>query len=172
MYITLHTNRLTIRPIRTDDDQFILALLNSPGWLRFIGERNVRTETDAQQYIEKILGNPNYFYSVFQDQKSGEPIGIITYLYRETLPHPDIGFATLPAFEGKGYTYEATRSYLDAIIRNATQPQTQLDKEFCVLGIAMTDNTASTRLLEKLGLQRISEKKEQDKLVSTYALKV
>ena len=34
------------------DTEFIIQLLNSPGWLKFIGDRNVKTEDDAKAYLE------------------------------------------------------------------------------------------------------------------------
>ena len=36
---TLSTARLRLRPFTEDDADFILALLNDPGWLRFIGDK-------------------------------------------------------------------------------------------------------------------------------------
>ncbi len=37
----LQTDRLRIRPFRVSDAPFILALLNTPGWLQYIGDRGV-----------------------------------------------------------------------------------------------------------------------------------
>jgi len=36
----------------TGDASFILRLLNEPSFLRFIGDKGVRTLDDARQYIE------------------------------------------------------------------------------------------------------------------------
>ena len=56
----LETNRLTIRRLSTDDAEFILKLLNEPSWLRFIGDKGVRTVADARAYI---LNGPVEMYS-------------------------------------------------------------------------------------------------------------
>jgi RimJ/RimL family protein N-acetyltransferase len=41
------TERLLLRPFNTDDAPFILELVNSPGWLQFIGDRNIHSIEDA-----------------------------------------------------------------------------------------------------------------------------
>ncbi len=38
------TNRLTLRKLEEKDCSFILELLNTEGWLKFIGNRNVHNE--------------------------------------------------------------------------------------------------------------------------------
>ena len=47
----LQTARLDIRRLAERDAPFILELLNDPAWLRFIGDKGVRTLDDAQRYI-------------------------------------------------------------------------------------------------------------------------
>jgi [ribosomal protein S5]-alanine N-acetyltransferase len=47
----IETDRLTLSKVTEDDASFILALLNTPGWLKFIGDRGVKTIEDAQKYI-------------------------------------------------------------------------------------------------------------------------
>jgi len=46
------TERLTIRPFSLDDAAFIVALVNDPDWLRFIGDMAVHSEDDARRYLE------------------------------------------------------------------------------------------------------------------------
>ena len=47
----LETERLVLRPLTLDDAPFVLELLNDPDWLRFIGDKGVRTLEDARHYI-------------------------------------------------------------------------------------------------------------------------
>ena len=49
--IVLETERLLLRYLSADDAPFIVALLNDPGWLRFIGDKSVRTLDDARAYL-------------------------------------------------------------------------------------------------------------------------
>jgi RimJ/RimL family protein N-acetyltransferase len=47
------TQRLNIRPITTEDAPFILELMNTPKWIRFIGDRNIKTVEEAITYIKE-----------------------------------------------------------------------------------------------------------------------
>ena len=49
------TPRLTLRNFVATDAAFVLALVNDPDWIRFIGDRNVHSLDDAQTYIENRL---------------------------------------------------------------------------------------------------------------------
>ena len=91
-------------------------MVNSEGWLKFIGNRNISNNDDAEKYIQKILDSPNTYYSVFHLKTTKEPLGLVTLLNRTDQTFPDIGFALLPEYEKKGYTLEASRKYLDEII--------------------------------------------------------
>jgi [ribosomal protein S5]-alanine N-acetyltransferase len=144
MYKVLETERLRIRPINLDDADFILRLVNSEGWLRFIGDRNVKDKADAENYIRKFVENQSCFYNIFELKSSGEALGVVSFMKREHHSYPDIGFALLPQYEKKGYTFEASKRYLDEILTSGS-----VDK---IIGITQSENTGSIRLLEKLGL--------------------
>ena len=98
--MVLETARLRLRHLRADDSQFILELVNDPDWLRFIGDRGVRTVEDARGYIEK---GPMQMYSRLGfgldlvELKDGTPIGMCGLIKRATLHDVDIGFAFMPA---------------------------------------------------------------------------
>ncbi len=50
---SISTERLLINPLSTYDDYFILELLNTEGWIKFIGNRNIHSQADASAYIQK-----------------------------------------------------------------------------------------------------------------------
>lgn len=143
----LETERLILREFTLNDTGFIVALLNSEGWLKFIGDRNVHSDTDAQNYLTsgpfkyyQELGFGLYGLVLKEDDQL---IGMCGLLKRTYLDFPDIGFALLPEYSGKGYAFEIA--------------QATVKYGFGVLGfkrlmaIAAPDNTSSIRLLEKLG---------------------
>ncbi len=162
MYITLQTERLIIRPITMADAKFIVALVNSVGWLRFIGDRNIANAADAKGYIQNILSNRSSYYNVIELTESGTTLGIVTLLQREDQVHPDIGFALLPQFEKNGYALEASQAYLDEIIAAAEYDN--------ILGITLTDNHKSINLLKKIGLSHRFNSKIDDQTLSYFAL--
>jgi RimJ/RimL family protein N-acetyltransferase len=147
--IVLETERLILRGMDLADAPFILALLNEPSFLRFIGDKKVRTVQDAEQYI---LNGPVASYnrngfglSLVELKETHTPIGMCGLLKRDELPHADIGFAFMPDFWNKGFAYEAA-----AAVMNDARERLKLER---VLAITNQDNEASIKLLQKLGLQ-------------------
>lgn len=144
MYLNLETERLRIRPIELSDAAFIFDLVNTEGWLTYIGDRNIFDTDAAEKYIQKIRDTPKYHYHVFELKDSGQAIGVVTFLHREDQQYPDIGFAMLPAFERKGYAHEAARAYLREILKSGHYKN--------IIAITLPENLASIGLLVKLGL--------------------
>ena len=143
----LETERLMIREIVDDDAGFINALLNSPGFLRYIGDRGVRSEDDARKFIRERLRksyeiNGYGLYAVLL-KADAKPAGICGFVRRDLLPGPDLGFAFLPEFEGNGYGTESSLAVL-----GFGRSELKFDD---VYAITTLDNKASISLLEKLG---------------------
>ncbi|MBP0904975.1 GNAT family N-acetyltransferase [Mariniflexile gromovii] len=162
MYKTIETERLIIRPLNLTDSKFIIELVNSEGWLKFIGNRNISNKEDAEKYIQKILDSPNFYYSVFQLKTTKKPIGIVTFLHREEQKYPDIGFAMLPNYEKNGYTLEASKKYLDEILKSNTYEN--------IIAITIPENQKSIKLLKKLGLAYESDYVGEHGTLSVFGL--
>ena len=107
----LETDRLILRWMSAGDAPFILELVTEPSWLRFIGDRGVRTPDDAREYIRKgpvdMYARLGFGLYLTERKEDGVPIGICGLLKRESLDDVDLGFANLPRFWGEGYAYEA-----------------------------------------------------------------
>jgi RimJ/RimL family protein N-acetyltransferase len=146
----LLTDRLHIRPVTLEDADFMLNLLNSPGFIRFIGDRQVRTVEEAEAYIANLINDPDITYWVIRNKETKDCLGVVTWVKRDYLPAPDLGYALLPEFEGKGYAFEASQTWLTY----------QKREHASVLAICQADNASSIKLLLKLGfrLQELFEK--------------
>ena len=146
--IILTTERLMVRELSADHDAgFILELLNDPSFIRNIGDRKVRTLDDARAYIVKgpVASYEQHGFGLWAvELRTGTPIGMCGLLKRDVLEDVDVGFAYLPAYQSKGYGFEAARAVL-AYARDVLQIRR-------VIAIVNADNTPSARLLEKLGL--------------------
>jgi [ribosomal protein S5]-alanine N-acetyltransferase len=138
----LLTQRLLINDLRDSDYHFILELLNTKGWLQFIGDRKVHTEDEAKAYIQKIRNTENLDYWVVRTQDDHIPIGVVSYLKRAYLEHYDLGFAFLPKYMGQGYAYEASKALLDSIQIQSSDP---------IQACLLPSNAPSLKLLERLG---------------------
>jgi RimJ/RimL family protein N-acetyltransferase len=144
---TIETQRLLLRRLCEEDAAFILELMNTPGWLRFIGDRGIRTSGDAREYIlngpVKSYENHGFGLLLVELKESGRPAGMCGLLKRDELDMPDLGFAFLPAENGKGYAAEAAAAVLEHA-RNTLR----LTR---IAAITATDNEKSVRLLQGRG---------------------
>lgn len=143
------TDRITLRELTVDDAAFINALLNQPSFLRFIGDRMVRSEEDAAtftetQYRQSYRDHGFGLYAI-ERRDGGDWVGICGLVRREGLDHPDLGFAVLPAHEGQGLAFEAAAATLDIAQR--------IHGMHRVLAVATPDNLRSHRLLARLGFR-------------------
>ncbi len=162
MYFNIETERLYLRSITKEDAPFMVQLLNSEGWLKYIGDRNIQNDADAENYIAKILDKKAFFYSVFEVKSKKRLAGIVSFIQRESLDFPDLGFALLPEFHNQGYAFEAVNAYLDAIKKDLNINRS--------LAIAQSENTKSIALLIKLGFVFRNEYLEENKQISTFEL--
>lgn len=127
----------------------MFALLNSEGWLKYIGDRNVKTVEQARQYltnntIKSYKESGFGFYKVTL-KSINQPVGIAGLVKRPQLEHEDLGFAFLPEFQGLGLAYEAAK-----LIVHYAQNQLKLSK---LTAIVQPNNVKSIKLLKKLGMQ-------------------
>ncbi|MBT8186779.1 MAG: GNAT family N-acetyltransferase [Croceitalea sp.] len=145
-YEAFETDRLILKPTDVEDAAFLIELFNSPKWLQFIGDRNVKTLESAKNYIRiKItsqfdrLGFATYTLIRKSDYTK---VGTIGLYDREGLEGIDIGFALLPLFEGKGYAYEAAK-----ILKYMAFNEFNLHQ---LKAITMKENFSAQKLLERL----------------------
>jgi ribosomal-protein-alanine N-acetyltransferase len=138
------TERLLLSKITLEDAPFIFELVNTPGWIKFIGDRNIKTIDNAKTYIQKLLDTPNLTYWVVKLRSLQNELGVVTFMKRDYLDHYDIGFAFLPQHMHKGYAFEASKEVLNYILKEL--------KMSAVVATTLPDNVDSIGLLEKLGL--------------------
>lgn len=150
-YCLFQTDRLGVRKITQKDTAFITAILNSSGWLRFIGNRNVKTVKQAKKYIKegpvKSYHDNGYGLWLVIRKEDGAAMGMCGILNRTNLSTPDIGFAFLPQFNGQGYAFEAAAATLAYAKEQLNIP--------VISAITLPDNKQSIKLLEKLGFKYI-----------------
>jgi len=148
------TTRLIVRELDSASDaEFICALLNTPKFIKYIGDRGVRTADEAAVFIEaryrQSYRDHGFGLYAVELKETGAQIGLCGFVRRDSLPSADIGFAFLPEYEGTGYGRESAEAMLAF-----GHESLGLDR---VLAITSLDNDASGRLLEKLGFKFDSE---------------
>lgn len=147
--IVCETERLIIQHLNLDDADYILKQLNEASFIQFIADKQVRTIDDAKQYL---LNGPITSYqklgfglNLVLLKQTGAPIGMCGILKRDELEYPDIGYAFLPEFWGKGYAGEAS----EAVLINAVD----IHKLNTILAVTHPNNKASNNLLSRIGFK-------------------
>jgi RimJ/RimL family protein N-acetyltransferase len=145
--IIAETNRLIISKISLEDAPFFLKLVNTPNWIKYIGDRNLKTIKDAEDYLTngilKSYKELGFGFYILQNKSDNEPIGICGLVKRDQLDEVDFGFALLPEFEAQGFGFEASTTIL-----KVAKDVFNIKK---ILAITLPINTNSIKLLEKLG---------------------
>ncbi|MBU7314609.1 GNAT family N-acetyltransferase [Paenibacillus oleatilyticus] len=146
--IVLETDRLILRHQTIEDAAFILELMNDPSWIRYIGDKGVRTLDDARSFITKVpldmYARLGFGFYLTELKDGGTPIGICGFAKRDFLEDVDVGYAFLPQFRGKGYAFEAASAAM-------AYAESELGLKR-IVAITTKDNHASAKLLEKLGM--------------------
>ena len=144
----LSTEHLELRWLTQDDAPMMLSVWNDPAFVRYVGDRGVRTLEQARAALEagplKLYADFGYGPFHIKRRADGADLGICGLFRRDGLDEPDIGFAILPDFCGQGFGFEASLAVLDHA-RDSL-------KLSSVIAIVSPQNRPSVGLLEKLGM--------------------
>lgn len=163
--IVIETERLHLRLLTEQDASFVYHLYNSPGFLNFIGDKGLRCELDAANYLhDKLI--PSYINQGFglycvERKRDACLLGVCGLVQRDFLDGVDLGYGFLPQFYGEGYAHESSL----AVVKYARQRL----KLANLLAITQSNNVASIKLLKKLGFEFI---KVQDILSTSINLEL
>lgn len=145
----LETERLILRKLTLDDTPFMLELLNTPTWLQFIGDRNVHTIEDAENYLLngslKSYEEHGFGFYAVVEKATTRTIGMCGLIKRDTLPDIDIGFAFLPDLLSKGFGYESASAMLDYALNVLNIKR--------IIAIVNPNNEKSIGLIKKIGMK-------------------
>jgi [ribosomal protein S5]-alanine N-acetyltransferase len=143
----LETQNLSLREFSEQDADFVLRLLNTPLWLTWIGDKNVKSKEDAVQYIRngplKSYRENGFGLYVVQEKNTQAAIGMCGLVKRIELDAPDLGFAFLPEHIEKGHGFEISFAFLQYVF--------EVLKCQKIYGVTLPENVRSVHLLKKLG---------------------
>ena len=144
----IECERLDLELLTPEDAPFILELLNESAFLRFIGDKGVRSLVDAREYIVqgpmdsyRRFGFGLYRVSL---RDTGAVVGICGLVKRDGLPDVDVGFAFLRRHWSRGFAAESAA----AVLRHGRETL-GLQR---IVAITAPDNRGSIAVLEKIGL--------------------
>ncbi len=162
MHKKYKTSRLILNRLNLRDAPFMFDLLNTEGWIKFIGERNIKTIEDAQDYTYKVIGDPKIVYWVVKSRHEKIPVGLISFIKRDYLDHHDLGFAFLPTFFSRGYAFEAAERVIKDLLKD---PEHEI-----ILATSRPENIRSIKLLEKLGFRFNREIENEQVKLNLYSI--
>lgn len=141
------TDRLILNPFAESDAPFLCQLMNTPAYLKYVGDKGVQTEEEAADFIrEKILVSYEEYgfgFYIVRLRHMDFPIGQCGLVQRDHLEDVDMGFGFLDEYQGQGYAYESAKALMEY-----AYDYHDIDR---MLAITTEDNLPSRRLLSKLG---------------------
>lgn len=168
MNIMCETERLIIRHLQLEDAEFIVRLFNDESFIRYISDKHIRTNEDAENYLETGPFESYKTYGFGSNlvvlKATGQPIGTCGLFKRAELEHPDIGYAFLPEYCGKGFAFEAASTVLrEAVTTRALN---------VILAVTLPENRGSNALLKKLGFDLVGDVELYDSQNNLYEYRV
>jgi len=142
------TKRLSLIRLSADDADFILELVNTDDWMKYIGDRNIKDRNQALEYIENGPKNSyeRHGYGLWGIKLNQTLIGICGLLERADLEYADLGYALLPEYYQNGFMTESCRGVI-------TYASRVLSMKY-LYAISDKNNNRSIHLLIKLGFIR------------------
>lgn len=164
----LETERLILRPHTVHDFEPCFKMWSDPIVTRYIGGKP-SSKQETWFRVMRYLGHWSllgFGYWAVHEKQSGQFIGELGFadFKREISPSlqgvPELGWALLPGFHGKGYATEALKKVIQW-----TDEKYQWEKTVCIIS---PENKVSIRVAEKCGFVKKQETKLQDQLIFIF----
>lgn len=163
----IETERLLIRPFTEEDSEAMLEIQSNFVMTKYTPDEPWRSIEDAKEFIKLVFwlyGSEHHTFRHFfavTEKESGKLIGFcgvggIEYNRAEN----EVFYSIHSAYWGRGYATEAGRAMLEYGFERL-----ELLK---VIGAVHTENVASIRVIEKIGLKRIGVIKDLPKEFNGY----
>jgi RimJ/RimL family protein N-acetyltransferase len=141
----LETERLLLRPPRAEDLDEFVALYSDPEVMRFLGGVRTREQTaERLAYMIRHWDGFGFGIRVLLDRRDVAFVGRCGISYAHALGDAELAYTLARRSWGQGLATEAARVTLEDAFSRLGLPR--------VVAYAEPDNTASRRVLLKLGM--------------------
>jgi RimJ/RimL family protein N-acetyltransferase len=149
MKARLETARLVLRAFTLDDAHAAYEMDRDPEVSRYTHERGVQSKEEMRQrLLHNVIGDyEKHGFGRFavEEKTSGDFIGFAGLKYLPEMDEVDIGYRFVRRCWGRGLATEAGEAVMEFGWRNLGLKR--------IIGLALAENRASIRVLEKLGLR-------------------
>lgn len=152
MEFELKTERLTLRPVKSDDFEVFYQILTNEHVRRYLCDNEILPPEIIESFItdsEKSFAGENYGLWLIILNETGEAAGFTGLRNFFDEEQPQLLYALLPEFTGKGFATEAARKIIDYIF-------TQLNFKYLDASCD-APNIDSQKVAAKLGMKKIKE---------------
>ena len=144
MTIKFATNRLVFRLLCTDDLDYMLKLTGNPDVVRYLPGM-ITDEKVMRSWLSSVKPKDNEYLIYLRE--TGEPIGECSLTLQENGSSCEIGYMLLPQYWNQGYGTEVARWLMN---------MARAYDVFRVTAMTHAQNSASIRILEKMGFRKTS----------------
>lgn len=148
------TRRLSFRPINPADFDILLRMNSDPEVMKYVGDGSVRNQDQMLLELDMLISHysrkPGLGIWALESKDSCTFIGAAGLVYYDNTTEIEVGYRILKEYWNKGYATEAANGILKY--------------GFEVLGLkkivssAHVDNTASRKVMEKIGMKLIDHR--------------
>lgn len=160
----LETERLIMRPFIQEDAPHFYELNNDPEVVKYTGDAafaDVETARSFLQHYQQYKLHGMGRFAVL-DKATGDYLGWSGLKYMPETDEVDIGYRFFRHCWGKGYATESSRAFLQYGFEKLGLER--------IVARSMEENTASIRVIEKLGLRFVKKGASADHSWLMYAI--
>ena len=143
----LETERLVLRPWQFEDINDVLAYANDPEWARFLPVPQPYGKSDATEFIARQILTDRTVHPIWAIEHNKQVVGGINVRFLFARGLAAMGWSIARESWGQGLATEAARAIIDA----AFDAHVNLNR---IEATAHTENYASLRVMEKIGMSR------------------
>lgn len=159
----LETERLFLRPLRESDGDAIFAMRSDAEVMRFIREPQDRAETDDWiQLVSSRWEKDRIGFCALIEKQSGKFLGWCGIWRLKETNELEVGYAIAKQFWNRGFASEAAARIIEYAFENLKP-----DK---IVAVADPKNSASRRVMEKLGMKFVQLATFYERELVKYAI--
>lgn len=160
----LETERLIMRPMVEDDVDEIFAMRSDEDIMRFIREPQGRDESlDWIKLVSERWDSEKLGFCVVVEKETDNFLGWCGVWRLQETDEMEIGYAIEKAQWGKGFATEAAEKFMQYAFEELKTEK--------LVAVARPENTASRRVMEKLGMRFVKTGEFYNQTLVQYGIK-